>query len=188
MNIRMQESVAVKCSKIWTQYHCIVFILAPSWLFSHLFSLTIPAVVHHYFFSTSCTYSECLPCHVIWPPVPLLLLLPRPDPGHPGYQCERSTDGWHADGEGWQCQLGGGLQSPDHHTPPHGAWQRGEVITIVHIIFFHLYPSSSTDYYTVIVAPSKDSWLSWKVVTFKVGQCWTRALVLGQLLKAQDKR
>lgn len=51
----------------------------------------------------------------------------RPDPGHPGYQCERPPDGRHADGEGRQRQLGGGLQSPDHHTPPHGERQRGEL-------------------------------------------------------------
>lgn len=51
----------------------------------------------------------------------------RPDPGHPGPdQRERAPDGRHADGEGGQCQLGGGLQSPDNHTPPHGARTRGE--------------------------------------------------------------
>lgn len=51
----------------------------------------------------------------------------RPDPGQPGPdQRERAPDGRHADGEGRQCQLGGGLQSPDNHTPPHGARSRGE--------------------------------------------------------------
>lgn len=51
--------------------------------------------------------------------------LHSPDPGDPGNQRERPPDGRHADGEGRQRQLGGGLQSPDHHAPPHGAWQRG---------------------------------------------------------------
>lgn len=56
-------------------------------------------------------------------------MLLRPDPGHPGDQCERPPDGRHSDGEGRQRQLGGGLQGPDHHTSPHGEWQRGEVTT-----------------------------------------------------------
>ncbi len=51
------------------------------------------------------------------------LLLLSPDPGHSGVQCERPPDGRHTDGEGRQCQLGGGFLSPDHHTPPDGAWQ-----------------------------------------------------------------
>lgn len=57
----------------------------------------------------------------------VLALLLRPDPGHPGFQREHPPDGRHAVGEGGQRQLGGGFQSPDHHTPPHGAWQRGKV-------------------------------------------------------------
>lgn len=68
-------------------------------------------------FRIRCTCAEFL----------LSSMLLRPDPGHPGHQCERPPDGGHADGEGRQRQLGGGLQSPDHHTPPHGAWQRGEL-------------------------------------------------------------
>lgn len=50
-------------------------------------------------------------------------MLLRPGPGHPGHQCEHPLVGRHAAGEGRQRQLGGGLQSPDHHTPPHGEWQ-----------------------------------------------------------------
>lgn len=56
----------------------------------------------------------------------LLTSLLRPDPGLPGDHRQRPPDGRHADGEGRQRQLGGGLQGADHHAPPHGARQRGE--------------------------------------------------------------
>lgn len=78
-------------------------LLPPCWVVS-------PASIHHLTSSSSLLFSPSS----------------SPDPGHPGDQRQCAADGRHADGAGRQRQLGGGVQSPDHHTPPHGARQRGE--------------------------------------------------------------
>lgn len=60
----------------------------------------------------------------------------RLDPLHQWDECERSPAGWHTVWENHQQQLGCGLQSAHHHTPPNDVWKWGEILHLNFILFF----------------------------------------------------